>query len=260
MQISQKSNTTQKLNLRFPILMVVYPYYKNMDQTFLNQDFILVDKPVGWTSFDAVNFVRGKLRIATGNKKIKVGHAGTLDPFATGLLIIAAGRENTKRIDEFKAMPKTYVATIRLGATSDTFDCTGVITPTKVLIEKTDSRLHGNDSKNYIKNIIKTFIGIQPQLPPMYSAKKINGQCLYDLARKGITIERQPNEITIFDIKLLDYTYPNLSIEVICSTGTYIRTLAYDIGNKLEVGAYCQELRRTSIGQYNVADAQKIEK
>ncbi len=231
-----------------------------MNEKFLNQDFILIDKSVGWTSFDAVNFVRSKLRIATGNKKIKVGHAGTLDPFATGLLIIAAGRENTKRIDEFKAMPKTYVATIRLGATSDTFDCTGEITSTEVSIEQTDSRFRGNDSKNYIENIIKTFVGTQFQLPPMYSAKKINGQRLYNLARKGITVERQPNEITIFSIKLLKYSYPDITIEVACSTGTYIRTLANDIGQKLGTGAYCQDLRRTAIGQHNVADAQKIEK
>lgn len=225
-----------------------------MNETFLNQDFILVDKPVGWTSFDAVNFVRHQLRLATGNKKIKVGHAGTLDPFATGLLIIAAGRENTKRIDEFKAMPKTYVATIRLGATSDTFDSTG-----EIIIKPLEK-----DAKpptlEKIQAILTTFIGPQLQLPPMFSAKKINGERLYTLARQGIVVERQPNEITLFNIKLLDYTYPNLSIEVTCSTGTYIRTLAYDIGEKLGVGAYCQELRRTSIGIYNVTNATEIKK
>ena len=225
-----------------------------MDETFSKQDFILIDKPVGWTSFDAVNFVRGKLRIATGNKKIKVGHAGTLDPFATGLLIIAAGRENTKKIDEFKAMPKTYVATIKLGATSDTFDSTGKIITT-VLTKDIIS-----PSLEKIQETLIAFVGTQPQLPPMFSAKKINGERLYTLARQGITVERQPNEITIFNIKLLEYTYPNLTIEVICSTGTYIRTLADDIGIKLGVGAYCQELRRTAIGQYNVANAQELKK
>jgi len=224
-----------------------------MDQTFLNQDFILVDKPVGWTSFDAVNFVRHNLRQATGNKKIKVGHAGTLDPFATGLLIIAAGRENTKRIDEFKAMPKTYVANIRLGATSDTFDSDGTITIS-------DTSNVDSVTLEKIKEVLNTFIGPQLQLPPMFSAKKINGQRLYDLARKGITVERQPNEIIIFDIKLLGFTYPNLSIEVTCSTGTYIRTLAQDIGQKLGVDAYCQELRRTTIGSFNVKNAVIINK
>ncbi len=218
-----------------------------------SQKFILVDKPVGWTSFDAVNFVRHNLRQATGNKKIKVGHAGTLDPFATGLLIIAAGRENTKRIDEFKVMPKTYIADIRLGATSDTFDSEGNITVSDISNVDTITL-------DKIKEVLDTFIGPQLQLPPMFSAKKIDGQRLYDLARKGITVERQPNEITIFDIKLLNFNYPDLSIEVTCSTGTYIRTLAYDIGNKLGVGAYCQELRRTAIGQYNVDKAIKLEK
>lgn len=218
---------------------------------FLNQNFILIDKPVGWTSFDAVNFVRHQLRQATGNKKIKVGHAGTLDPFATGLLIVAAGRENTKKIDEFKSLPKTYIADIRLGATSDTFDSEGTITVSDV------SNVNPITLEK-IKEVLNTFIGPQLQLPPMFSAKKIDGQRLYDLARKGIIVERQPNEITIFDIKLLNYTYPNLSIEVSCSTGTYIRTLAQDIGQKLGVGAYCEHLRRTKIGQYIVEDAIKI--
>ena len=223
-----------------------------MDQTFLNQDFILIDKPVGWTSFDAVNFVRHQLRLVTGNKKIKVGHAGTLDPFATGLLIIAAGRENTKRIDEFKVMPKTYIATIRLGATSNTFDSTGEIS-----ITAPDKKTKP-PTLEQIKKILTTFVGPQLQLPPMFSAKKINGERLYTLARQGITVERQPNEITIFDIKLLEYAYPDLTIEVTCSTGTYIRTLAYDIGQKLRIGAYCKELRRTSIGTYNVESAIKL--
>lgn len=225
-----------------------------MEENFSNQDFILIDKPVGWTSFDAVNFVRHQLRISTGNKKIKVGHAGTLDPFATGLLIIAAGRENTKRIDEFKAMPKTYVATIRFGATSDTFDSTGEMTQSVFNEDFTPPSL------DKIKEILASFVGPQLQLPPMFSAKKINGERLYDLARKGITVERQPNEITIFNIELTNYHYPDLTIEVSCSTGTYIRTLAYDIGQKLGIGAYCQELRRTAIGIYNVADAQELKK
>lgn len=236
-----------------------------------DHNFILIDKPIGWTSFDAVNFVRGELRRADPeHKKIKVGHAGTLDPFATGLLIIAIGRENTKRIDEFKALPKTYIATLRLEATSDTFDCTGTITPVIPTPQEESSpqisplaELGRNDNrsivnKNDIEQILKTFIGIQLQLPPMYSAKKINGQRLYTLARQGITIERQPNEITIYNIKLLEYSYPSLTIEVECSTGTYIRTIAHDIGQKLGIGAYCESLRRTKIGVYNVDDARQI--
>lgn len=216
-----------------------------------NNNFLLIDKPVGWTSFDAVNFLRSKLRRETGNKKIKVGHAGTLDPFATGLLIVAVGRENTKRIDEFQKLPKTYITTLHLGATTDTFDCTGVIT------ENLNKKI---PTESEITTILNNFIGLQLQLPPMYSAKKIGGQRLYKLARQGKEVERQPNEITIYNIKLINYSYPELTIEVQCSTGTYIRTLANDIGQKLGVGAYCRTLRRTTIGDYNVDQASKIEK
>lgn len=222
-----------------------------MENDFLNKDFILVDKPVDWTSFDAVNFLRSKLRVATGNKKIKVGHAGTLDPFATGLLIVAVGRENTKKIDEFKNLPKKYIATLTLGATSDSFDSTGEI------IQNTNAKKIDLEE---IKKVLSKFIGPQDQLPPMYSAKKIDGQRLYKLARQGITVEREPNQITIYDLKLLDYSYPELTIEVTCSTGTYIRTLANDIGAKLGIGAYCSALRRTQIGDYKVDNAIKIQK
>lgn len=217
-----------------------------MNNEFLDKDFILVDKPIDWTSFDAVNFIRSKLRQATGNKKIKVGHAGTLDPFATGLLIVAVGRENTKKIDDFKNLPKTYTATLHLGATSDSFDNTGIITENPkakpVAIEE-------------IIKVLTKFIGHQDQLPPMFSAKKINGQRLYKLARQGKEVEREPSHITIFDIKFLNYSYPELTIEVTCSAGTYIRTLADDIGRQLGTGAYCQALRRTKIGEYDVAQA-----
>ena len=217
----------------------------------LNDNILLIDKPVGWTSFDAVNFLRSKLRRETGNKKIKVGHAGTLDPFATGLLIIAVGRENTKRIDEFQKLPKTYITTLHLGATTDTFDCTGIIT------ENLNKK---NPTESEITTILNNFIGPQLQLPPMFSAKKIDGQRLYKLARQGKEVERQPNEITIYDIKLIKYSFPELTFEVQCSTGTYIRTLANDIGQKLGIGAYCQTLRRTRIGDFSVDQASPIEK
>ncbi|MFH1947377.1 MAG: tRNA pseudouridine(55) synthase TruB [Candidatus Magasanikbacteria bacterium] len=212
--------------------------------------YLLIDKPKDWTSHDVVAKIRGMARKETGIKKIKVGHAGTLDPFATGLLIVGIGRDATKRLDEFKALPKTYVATLKLGATSDTQDSTGVITKTP----GTD-RSRPVPSPNDIKNILQNFVGKQEQIPPMYSAKKVGGKKLYDLARKGIEIERKPIEIEIYDIKLLDYNYPDLKIEVECSTGTYIRTLANDIGKKIGCGAYCDELRRTRIGEYDVGDA-----
>jgi len=214
--------------------------------------FILIDKPIGWTSFDAVNFIRHKIRQATGNKKIKVGHAGTLDPFASGLLIVAVGKENTKKIDDFKNLPKTYTTTLKLGATSDTFDSTGIIT---------ESKIDTNNQKPSLRQVEETlssFVGKQLQIPPMYSAKKINGQRLYKLARQGVTVERTPNEITVYSTKLINFDYPDLTIEIECSVGTYIRTLAQDIGEKLGTGAYCQTLRRNKIGHYIVEEAIKI--
>ncbi|MCX6779598.1 MAG: tRNA pseudouridine(55) synthase TruB [Candidatus Magasanikbacteria bacterium] len=220
-----------------------------MNNEFLNKDLVLIDKPATWTSFDAVNFIRSSLYHTNGIKNVKVGHTGTLDPFATGLLLVAIGRENTKKIDQFAHLDKTYVATLELGATSDTFDSTGTIikNPEAKPIDLSE-----------IEKALKSFIGPQDQLPPMFSAKKVNGQRLYKLARKGREVEREPSHITIFDIKLLDYSYPQLSIEVHSSAGTYIRTLADDIGRTLGVGAYCCALRRTKIGEYSINKAIKI--
>lgn len=212
--------------------------------------FLLINKPAGWTSFDAVNFIRKIARAKSGQKKIRVGHAGTLDPFATGLLIVGVGRSATKKLDEFKNLSKTYVATIRLGATSTTGDPTGVIQENK----KTKNQ-ESNLTKKEIKKILKSFIGQQFQTPPMFSAKKIAGKKLYELARAGKIVERQPALIEIYKIKLLDYDYPNLKIEVVCSTGTYIRTLAEEIGEKLKTGAYCAELTRVKIGKYRLTSA-----
>ncbi|MBI5221546.1 MAG: tRNA pseudouridine(55) synthase TruB [Candidatus Magasanikbacteria bacterium] len=220
-----------------------------MSSQFLNKDLILIDKPATWTSFDAVNFIRSALYHTTGIKKMKVGHTGTLDPFATGLLLVAIGRENTKKINIFSKLPKTYLATLYLGATSDTFDNTGTI------IKNPDAKTV--DLKE-IKKTLQNFIGEQDQLPPMFSAKKVNGQRLYKLARKGKEVKREPSRITIFDIKLLNYSYPNLTIEINCSAGTYIRTLANDIGHQLGIGAYCLALRRTKIGEYKIEDAIKL--
>lgn len=215
------------------------------------QKFLLINKPEGWTSFDVVGFTRKQLRAQHPEQKnLKVGHAGTLDPFATGLLIVGVGREATKKLDEFKAMSKTYVATIKLGATSDTYDKTGIISDLKFKIS--DFR---PPTIAEIKKVINSFKGKQKQTPPMFSAKKINGQRLYELARKGIEVERQPSEIEIYKIKILDYTWPFLKIEVQCSAGTYIRSLAHDIGAKLGAGAYCEELVRTKIGDYSLDDA-----
>lgn len=205
--------------------------------------FLLINKPASWTSHDVIGYMRRVTHIK------RIGHAGTLDPFATGLLIVAIGRENTKRLDElFKGLDKTYIATLHLGATSTTFDRTGVIT------EQSSNEI----SREEVKTTLQSFIGEQDQLPPMYSAKKVGGKKLYKLARKGIEVERKPHHITLYDIELLDYTFPEIKIKVRCSTGTYIRTLVHDIGQKLGVGAYCQELERSNIGDYSLENATPI--
>lgn len=205
--------------------------------------FLLINKPASWTSHDVIGYMRRVTHIK------RIGHAGTLDPFATGLLIVAIGRENTKRLDElFKGLDKTYIATLHLGATSTTFDRTGVIT------EQSGHEV----SREEVKTTLQSFIGEQDQLPPMYSAKKVGGKKLYKLARKGIEVERKPHHITLYDIELLNYTFPEIKIKVRCSTGTYIRTLVHDIGQKLGVGAYCQELERSNIGDYSLENATPI--
>ncbi|HBB37613.1 MAG: tRNA pseudouridine synthase B [Candidatus Magasanikbacteria bacterium GW2011_GWD2_43_18] len=233
--------------------------------------FLLIDKPVDWTSHDVVARVRGIVRNATkieerktkvglpaaaqAKRRAKVGHAGTLDPFATGLLIVGIGKEATTQLDTFKGMKKEYIAKIRLGATSDTFDRTGVISEQRSMISDQTTEINVNAA-------LESFIGKQQQLPPMYSAKKVGGKKLYELAREGIEIERQPCEIEIYEIALLDtkaLTSPSFTIRIACSTGTYIRTLAHDIGQKLGTEAYCEELRRTKIGEYCVEDAVGIE-
>ena len=190
--------------------------------------------------------------VAFARKRLKektIGHAGTLDPLATGLLIVGVGRESTKRLDEFKNLPKTYIAAIHLGAISDTYDKMGVIKINENAKQISEEKIH---------EIINSFKGKQLQIPPMFSAKKVGGKKLYDLARRGIEIERKPCEIEIYDISILDYTWPILKIEVKCSTGTYIRSLANDIGAKLGVDAYCEELTRTAIGEYTLEQAKNI--
>lgn len=218
--------------------------------TFPLNDFILINKPTGWTSFDAVNFIRKKIRAEHPElKNIKVGHAGTLDPFATGLLIVAAGREATKKIDKFKNLPKTYLAVIHFGAVSDTMDKTGKIT---VIIRQ------DGIARAKIEEAIKSFLGPQLQTPPMFSAKKINGKRLYELARQGREIDRKPAPVEIYDIRAVEYSWPILKVKIRCSPGTYIRALAHDIGQKLGVGAYCEELTRTAIGDYRLEEAKNL--
>ena len=205
--------------------------------------FLLLDKPAGPTSFGMIP----KLRRITGIKKI--GHAGTLDPFATGLLIIAISREATREIDKYVKLAKVYEAELCLGKSSTTFDPEGDIT-------KTSSK---NPSLEEIERALEKFSGKIKQVPPMYSAIKVNGQKLYNLARRGIEIERKPRDVEIFENEVLEYNYPLLKIKTYVSSGTYIRSLASDIGEELETGAYLKNLRRTRIGDMRVEDACKIE-
>ena len=201
---------------------------------------ILIDKPAGISSFGVVAKVRGYLRNECGHK-VKVGHTGTLDPFATGLLILLSGKM-TKKSNEFLKLDKEYIADLKLGFKSSTGDPEGEI-------EKVDDRVP--DAKE-IEDILQTFIGEIEQIPPKYSAIKINGQRAYKLARKGVDFEVPMRKIRIYNIEVLKYEYPRLAIRCQVSAGTYIRTLAEDIGLKLGVGAYLTALRRTKIGEYSV--------
>jgi len=207
---------------------------------------LILNKPVGPTSHDMIN----KLRRITGIKKI--GHAGTLDPFASGVLVVAIGREATREIDKFMKLDKEYIAMLRFGFLSDTFDRMGEITKWPSEVKEIDA--------DEVKKTLQRFIGEQDQLPPMFSAKKINGKKLYELARKGKTVVRQSARINIYNIELLKYKWPTLEIKIKCSSGTYIRALANDIGASLNCGAYLENLKRTSVGSYREEEAISIEK
>lgn len=207
--------------------------------------FILIQKPSGITSHDVVD----ELRKITGVKKI--GHAGTLDPFATGLLILGIDKRATKRLSWFFKLDKEYIAKIKLGAVSDTYDRDGKI----VIREFAKSPL-----EKKIKNILKSFEGRIEQYPPIFSAKKVKGRKLYEFARKGIKIKIKPQEVEIHKIELLSYSFPFLEIKVHCSSGTYIRSLAYDIGERLGCGGYLEELCRTRIGNFELKEAVDLSK
>jgi tRNA pseudouridine55 synthase len=214
-----------------------------MEQNNIWSGFLLVNKEEGPTSHDIIN----KLRRITNIKKI--GHAGTLDPFAQGLLIVAIGRKATKKINTFVKLNKEYRATVLLGVETDSYDKTGNI------VEKYEGKAI---EEKEIKRAIKTIKKKREQTPPMYSAKKVGGKKLYELARKNIEIERKPQKIKIFSIKIERYEWPILKIKIKCSSGTYIRTIAKDIGDILDCGAHLKELERTKIGKYDIKKAVNI--
>lgn len=208
------------------------------------------NKPYRWTSFEVVSKVRGKLKNRLKVKKLKVGHAGTLDPLATGVLLVCTGKA-TKLVEELQSHTKEYVATLRLGATTPSFDREteedGVY-PTEHITEE------------FVQSTLKQFVGTIMQVPPVYSAVKINGKRAYDFARKGKEVELKAKPLTIDEIELmqLDLDNKTMMIRVVCSKGTYIRALARDIGQALKSGAYLTDLCRTRIGDYRLADCLDI--
>ncbi len=209
---------------------------------FIAGEILYIDKPLGWTSFDAVKRLRGALSRRLGFKKIKVGHAGTLDPLATGVMILCTGRA-TKRIEELQAGVKEYVATIALGATTPSFDLETEIDATYPT---------GHITRELVEEALKKFTGRIEQIPPAFSACKIEGQRAYDLARKGQEVELKPKILVIDEMELLDYAPGSITVRVVCSKGTYIRALARDIGQALGSGAHLTALRRTRVGDVTV--------
>lgn len=216
---------------------------------FLSGEVLLFDKDLDWTSFDLVQRVRNTLCRKMEIKKMKVGHAGTLDPLATGLMILCTGKF-TKRIEYFQTQEKEYTATLKLGATTPSFDLES---------EEDSEKDISHVTENLIKEAIKKFQGEIDQIPPIFSAVKIKGKRAFHYARNGEEVKLQSRKIVIRNIKVESIDLPFLKLRVECSKGTYIRSLARDIGEELKCGAYLTKLRRTKIGEFKVEDALSID-
>ena len=208
---------------------------------------ILVDKPLKWTSFDVVNKIRWCLKSSCG--KIKVGHAGTLDPLATGLVVVCTGKW-TKQIEMFMAQEKEYVATVRFGAVTPSFD---------LETAPEGSFPYAHIDVPYLAGILQQFTGTITQVPPAYSAIRVNGDRAYKKARKGSDVEMPEREVFVKELELLEYKAPELVLRIDCGKGTYIRSLANDIGKACESGAYLAALRRTRIGEFRIEQANKMD-
>lgn len=209
---------------------------------------LLLDKPANMTSFGVVARIRRVLSQQLG-KKAKVGHCGTLDPFATGLLILVTGTE-CKNAGTYMKLDKTYEAVFHLGATSTTGDPEGEIMPREGAAAP---------SLESIKTVLKEFTGVISQIPPAFSAIKVNGRRAYDLARQGQAVEIPPREVTVYALDVISYEWPLLAVRVRVSSGTYIRSLAIDIGERLGTGAFCEQLRRLTIADWDVKNAKTLE-
>ncbi|MGY6562266.1 MAG: tRNA pseudouridine(55) synthase TruB [Luteibaculaceae bacterium] len=206
---------------------------------------LLIDKPLGYTSFQAVNQLKHAILKTLGIKKIKIGHAGTLDPLATGLLIIGTGKM-TKQLAQWQAEQKVYTGKIQLGAYTPSYDLETEITETMPVEGITPA---------LIETVSKSFIGVQEQIPPIFSAKKVDGKRAYDMARKGDDFQLKSSTVEIFELTVDSTKFPELGFLVSCSKGTYIRSLAYDFGKRLNNTAYLKELRREQSGSFNVKNA-----
>ncbi len=216
---------------------------------FPEGEVLLIEKPYEWTSFDAVNFIRSFLRKIYGWKKLKVGHAGTLDPLATGLLIICTGKF-TKKIDDFQGLDKIYVGSMHLGATTPSYD-------RETEIDR-EFDISGIDEE-MLKKTAKLFEGNIEQIPPKFSAIKIKGKRAFKYARRNEEVKLKTREVTINDFTILNIDLPSIDFSVSCSKGTYIRSLVRDYGEELNNGAYLTQLCRTKIGDFNLADAYSLE-
>ncbi len=210
---------------------------------------MLVDKPYKWTSFDAVNKLRWNIKQKLGVKKIKVGHAGTLDPLATGLLVICTGK-NTKLIESFTADEKSYTGTFLVGKTTPSYDLESEY-------DKEYPTEHITDE--LIEKVRLSMIGVQQQVPPIFSAKQVDGQRAYDLARAGKTVELKANTVEIVDFQITANRFPEIDFFIKCSKGTYIRSIARDFGLALESGATMIALRRTASGDFKIEDSKTVD-
>lgn len=212
---------------------------------FLDGQVLLIDKPLGWSSFQAVNSLKWKIRKKFQLKKIKIGHAGTLDPLATGLLLICTGKA-TKTINELQGQEKEYTGTITLGGTTPSYDLETEINETYPMDHITNEMIHSTTAQ---------FIGDIEQIPPVFSALKKDGKRLYEYAREGKEVEIKKRKVTITEFEITSISLPMVQFRVVCSKGTYIRSLAHDFGKALQSGAHLSSLKRTKIGDYNVNKA-----
>ncbi|MBF0693788.1 MAG: tRNA pseudouridine(55) synthase TruB [Flavobacterium sp.] len=212
---------------------------------FLSGQILLIDKPLHWTSFQAVNKMKWALKSKLGLKKIKIGHAGTLDPLASGLLLVCTGKF-TKRIEELQGQKKEYTGTFYIGATTPSYDL-------ETEIDNTFETDHITD--DMVRDAVKNFIGEIDQKPPIFSAIKKEGKRLYEHARLGEEVEIQSRKVTIHEFEITRIALPEVDFRIVCSKGTYIRSIAYDFGQALDSGSHLIALRRTKIGEYSVENA-----